>query len=288
MAKIDKSNLTKEEWHKLREERKKEKDANQLRKAMSKSGTFSKDAKNYILCLKHGTKYNCDYVNKLYKGVSKNCTIPFEFVCLTEDARGIHEDIKILPLPDNLEGWWCKPYIFSNDLPLNGTILYMDLDVIIADNIDKLFTWQPGRWCTVRDFTRAMQPRWQKYNSSIVRFEKGDLDFVWTDFDKDRKSIQRRYFGDQDWLYAATHQVKGAMLYPDSWIQSWKWEVRTEPRNFRPGGIRGARKLARVDNNARPRVECCVTVFHGDPNPEHCEDKWVVDNWHKLQYIINN
>lgn len=273
--------MSKDQVAKLMAQRRKEKDANKLRKAVER-GEFSKEKKNYILCLKHGDKYNCDYVNKLYKAVSLNCTIPFEFVCLTDNAQGIHPDVKILPLPDYLVGWWCKPYVFSPDLPLNGTILYMDLDVIIAGNIDKLLTWQPGRWCTVRDFTRSMQPRWQKYNSSVVRFDTGELDFVWEDFAADHKAIERKYFGDQDYLYAATSGRKGAMLYPDSWIQSWKWEVRSKPKQFKPGGVRGARKLAHIDNEAKPRPECCVTVFHGDPNPHHCEDKWVLDNWHNL------
>lgn len=271
--------MSKEDWHKLREERKKEKDAKRLQRIAS---TLPAEEKNYILCLKHGTKYSEDYVNKLYKAVKNNCTIPFEFVCLTERPKGIHKDIHIIPLPTYLEGWWCKPYIYSNELPLNGTILYMDLDVIISGNIDKLLTWQPDHWCTVRDFTRAMQPRWQKYNSSIVRFKKGELDFVWTDFKKDQKDIQRRFFGDQDWLYASTNNVKGAMLYPDSWIQSWKWEVRSKPRNFATGGQRGNRKFEIIDKDAKPRPECCVTVFHGDPNPHNCEDPWVIKNWHEL------
>jgi hypothetical protein len=32
-----------------------------------------------IVCLKHGTKYNSDYVNRLYNMVQRNLTIPFKF-----------------------------------------------------------------------------------------------------------------------------------------------------------------------------------------------------------------
>jgi len=230
----------------------------------------------YILCLKHGKKYSADYVNKLYNMCKRHCTLDFTFVCLTDDPLDIDPNVKIVTLPEGLQGWWCKPYMFSNDLPLKGTVLYMDLDVVLSSNIDKLMIYQPNHWCTIRDFTRAMRPKWPKYNSSIVRFKTGQLDFVWKEFIKDPKTIQKQYFGDQDYLYVATEKMK-AMLYPDSWIQSWKWEVRKD-RSFAPGGTSGNRKLKTIEN-VKPRVECCVCVFHGDPNPHNCQDPWVVDNW---------
>ena len=233
--------------------------------------------KNYILCLKHGTKYSADYVNKLYNGVKRHCTLDFEMICLTDDPQGINDDIKILRLPGGISGWWCKPYMFSKDLPLKGVVLYIDLDVVIASNIDKLFTYEPNRWCTLRDFTRVMRTTWQKYNSSIVRYRVGELDFVWTEYQKNRISIEKRLHGDQDWLYEVTHKNKAAMLYPDNWVQSWKWEVRKD-RTFANGGIRGSRRLRTIEL-CKPKEECCVCVFHGDPNPENCLDPWVVDNW---------
>lgn len=206
----------------------------------------------------------------------RHCTLDFTFVCLTDDPLDIDPNIMILGLPDNLQGWWCKPYMFSADLPIKGTILYMDLDVVLSSNIDKLITYQPNHWCTIRDFTRAMRPKWPKYNSSIVRFKTGQLDFVWKEYSKDPNIVQKQYFGDQDFLYAATEKHK-AMLYPDTWVQSWKWEVRKD-RQFAPGGTSGNKKMKTIEN-VKPRVECCVCVFHGDPNPHNCEDPWVVDNW---------
>lgn len=259
------------------------KEQRKRRKALEKMAkldqpTFTNEEKYYIVCLKHGTLYSADYVNRLYNMVKRNCTLDYEFVCLTDDPKGINSNVKILPLPGGIAGWWCKPYMFSKDLPLNGTVLYMDLDVVISSNIDKLITWQPNQWCTIRDFTRVMRPKWQKYNSSVVRFKTGDLDFVWTEYEKNKVEIQKRLHGDQDWLWEATRH-KQAMLYPDSWIQSWKWEVRKD-KAFKPGGLRGRRTFNKIDNLAKPNIECSICVFHGDPNPEMVQDKWVVDNWH--------
>lgn len=278
MAKIDKSQFSKEEWRRIKEQRKQEKLLKQetIVEPISAPSTSSEE-KNYVLCLKHGDKYSADYVNKLYNMVKRHCTLDYEFVCLTENPKGIDPNVKILPLPGDLMGWWCKPYMFSKDLPIKGTILYIDLDVVIASNIDKLFTYHPTNWCTVRDFTRAMRPKWEKYNSSVVRFKTGELHHVWEDFYKDRKTIQRRFFGDQDWLYEATKNKRRALLYPDSWILSWKWEVRRS-KEFAPGGVKGGKRFKFVED-VIPKGDCCITVFHGDPNPHNCEDPWVIENW---------
>jgi len=270
MAKVDKSQYNKEQAAAVMAARRAEKQSKIKTPALENPNSYT------ILCLKHGTKYSATYVNTLYNMCKRNCTLDFDFVCLTDDPKGIDSNIKILGLPDYLSGWWCKPYIFSNELDLSGTILYMDLDVVLSGNIDKLFAYQPGHWCTIKDFTRVMRSNWKKYNSSIIRFTPGQLDFVWENFKKDRIAIQRKFFGDQDYLYDITANKKAAMLYPDSWIQSWKWEVR-KSKELQPGK-KGFRKLKYVEDVV-PRIECCVCVFHGDPNPEHCEDPWVIDNW---------
>ena len=268
MTKIDKSLYTKQEARRLMEQRRQEKET-------TVAAPITNDFKYHLLCLKHGTKYSSDYVNRLYKMVKRNCTLPFEFVCLTEDTTGIDSNIKTIPLPAGLKGWWCKPYMYSADLPLKGVVLYMDLDVVISNNIDKLFTWEPKKWCTIRDFTRIMRPQWQKYNSSVVRFNAGELDFVWKDFINDATKIQSKFHGDQDHLYEVTRSYP-AVTYPDDWIKSWKWEIRKSKQLGR--GARGERQLTTIENVTPPK-DCCVCVFHGDPNPEHCKDPWVVDNW---------
>lgn len=289
MAKIDKSQYTKQEWRAIKAQRRIDKENERLEKERKEKKIEDYNPtldypslrdrvisqKNYILCLKHGTKYSYKYVNILYNMCKRHCTIPFEMVCLTDDPEGIDEDITILPLPDHLRGWWCKPYMFSKELGLNGNVLYFDLDVVIANNIDKLFTFEIGKWCVIRDFTRCMRPKWNRYNSSVIRWTSGQLDHVWKKFSKDHMMWQRKFHGDQDFLWEAD---KHAILWPDEWIRSWKWEVR-KSREFAPGGVKGSRTLKYIED-VEPKKETCVCVFHGDPNPELCEDPWVRTNWY--------
>lgn len=285
MAKIDKSLYSKEEWQRIRDQRRREKDEDRAEKErvehqkksqeLRKKEVLEDDKeKRYILCMKHGDKYSHEYVNRLYNMCKRHCKLDFEFVCVTENSRNINPEITILPLPSNLKGWWVKPYMFSPDLKLNGTILYMDLDVVIANNIDHLFTWNPKDWCIIRDFTRKMRPHWRRYNSSIIRFNSNQLAHIWNEFKREPEKIMRRFHGDQDFIWDADQKGR---LWPDRWILSWKWEVR-KTKNYAPGGTRGNRKLALVED-VTPPPDCAICVFHGDPNPHNCDDPWVKKNW---------
>ena len=51
-----------------------------------------------IVCVKYGTKYGADYVNKLYAGVKRHLSLDHKFACFTENPEGLHEDIMIIPL----------------------------------------------------------------------------------------------------------------------------------------------------------------------------------------------
>ena len=56
----------------------------------------------HIVCMKWGTKYGPEYVNRLYAMVRRHLRGDFHFVCLTDDAKGIraeaHEDINTITL----------------------------------------------------------------------------------------------------------------------------------------------------------------------------------------------
>ena len=45
--------------------------------------------------------------------------------------------------------------MFGPDFPLKGNILFFDLDVVIHNNIDPLFTHNPSRFMIIRDFNRC-------------------------------------------------------------------------------------------------------------------------------------
>ena len=57
-------------------------------------------AQNHILCMKWGDKYGPEYVNRLYNIVKQHLTLPFTFICLTDDPTGINPAVQCHPIPD--------------------------------------------------------------------------------------------------------------------------------------------------------------------------------------------
>lgn len=49
---------------------------------------------NIILCMKWGTKYGAEYVNRLYNMVNRHTTLPFKMVCLTDRTEGIDPNVQ--------------------------------------------------------------------------------------------------------------------------------------------------------------------------------------------------
>jgi hypothetical protein len=227
----------------------------------------------WVVCLKHGTKYSAEYVNKLYNMTKRNSLVPFGFACITEDTKDLDPGIKIIPLPEHrLQGWWFKTWVFSEELPLDGTILFMDLDLVIIRNFDLLWDYEPSKFCIIKDFNRSSVENWNKFNSSVFRFQKGQCQHVWNNL-KINLSQTGRYHGDQDWIY---EQVTANFAYwPYETIMSYKWEVRNRNDVVRLGHER----LFKDRANPEIHPQTSILVFHGDPKPNRVEDPIIVQNW---------
>ena len=52
-----------------------------------------------IICIKWGTLFGPEYVNRLYSGVRRNIQAEVRFFCMTEKAGELHPDIEVLDLP---------------------------------------------------------------------------------------------------------------------------------------------------------------------------------------------
>ena len=53
-----------------------------------------------VICIKWGTKFGAEYVNRLYRMVQKNLTIPHRFVCFTDNSEGLSDGIEVRELPE--------------------------------------------------------------------------------------------------------------------------------------------------------------------------------------------
>jgi hypothetical protein len=232
---------------------------------------MSVDSARTILCMKWGTKYGPDYVNRLYGMVRRHLRGEFRFVCLTDRSEGVRTEVQCLPIPDLAlpeglpERGWKKLTTFAADLyGLQGTALFLDLDVVIVDDITPFFE-HPGDFLIIHDWKRP----WRiTGNSSVYRFELGTHPEVLERFRAEHNSIRARLRNEQAWLSEALHQQDQLGYWPAEWCASWKYHcVARFPLNFfrAPAVPRGAR----------------ILVFHGVVNPPDAIAGRSMGNWRR-------
>lgn len=168
--------------------------------------------------------------------VELNLTVPFDFVCVTDqDLEGVH---CIKPICD-YAGWWQKLSLFEI---ADGPSLYFDLDTVITGSIDYLIEYTghvlaaPANWG--QSGHGGVQSSVLAWNGTIKEpFRKFN-------YEKDAS----RLWGDQEYL---------TELYGDSYtrlpgIGSYKYHCREGLPTW-----------------------CKVVTFHGKPDYPEVSDPWV-------------
>ncbi len=133
-----------------------------------------------VVCMKWGDRYPALFVNRLHAMVLRNSTWRIRFICFTDDTSGINPGIECQPLPTftydpKLGKYWPKLGLMQKDLGgLSGMTLFLDLDLVILDTIDDLFTY-PGRFLIIREWK---DPELGYGNSSVLRFFIGAESYI--------------------------------------------------------------------------------------------------------------
>lgn len=192
-------------------------------------------SENNVICIRWGTKYSPDYVQKLY-----DQTRPYKFICYTDQPERI-EGVEYRPCFEGLEGWYQKLGLFKSGV-IEGKSLFLDLDVIVAGELDRFFDW-PHDFGISKDFI------WQGFNSSVMILTPDVCPAIYDDYIKSPR-IHRK--GDQGII---EEYLPDAVTFPREWCLSYK-----------------------VDH-VHSRPENAIVVLHGLPNPPDCKDEWIKDFW---------
>lgn len=229
-----------------------------------------------VISVKWGTKYSSEEVNRLYRMVKKNLTIPFIFYCFTEDPEGLDSNIQIIDNPyyDYLDGVWNKMCLFNSELMPNGTNLFFDIDVIIQDNIDYLLDYKSQKLTKIYAYWKeysvqddsADDPRshWDMNgNSSILLWENGTQDNIWKLFDTNPDNYMMKYRGIDRFIW---HEGFNVNYFPEGTIYSRihgkDLESIDEYTDLIPRS-RGFKEYAYYYPNHK------ICIFNGPVLPEH-------------------
>lgn len=215
-----------------------------------------------VLCIKWGKKYGPDYVNKLYSMVSRHLTRPFRFVCLTDEATGIDKHIETKPIPtvgfadfDERKPWseghgWLKVTSFVEPLyDLQGPTLFIDLDVVIVDNIDCFFDVE-GEFRVIKEWDKSDETG----NTSVYRFIAGAHPDVIDNLKRNRDQVLRQVRNEQEYVTGYFANQDKLQYWPEQWCVSFK-------RHCLPKGLKSWFAPAELPAGAK------IVAFHGKPNP---------------------
>jgi len=206
-----------------------------------------------VVCVKWGKTYTYEHVNRLFKMVKRNLSIPFTFYCLTEDPENLNNEIVPILLNEELclEGFWWKMCMFQRslykeDLPT----LYFDIDTIIQKDITSFFdNFQEDK---IRIPYLGAYPEGDAYknpavvNSSIMLFRPSKSEKIFNSFiqDADYNIIEYQgvcrylwgkhsdnliYYNYMNHFYSAISVPYVAKLYRDG-MEKYKGKVKSKIR----------------------------------------------------------
>ena len=227
--------------------------------------------------------YNAAYVDKLYRGIKRNLTIPFEFICLVDMNYKFEEDIKAVRFKRSVDqyGWMSLMEMYRPDL-CEGIRFTIGLDTIITGPIDDIVTSSVSKFAACTDpmypekicnavtlstpeFCEEFWGMWEGNETKLIPESKLILENVAPV--PSEMVLMRKYYGDSPRI---------DKVFPNK-ILSYKVHVKQSEYPF--DKLEGESinmnqyRLELIDQSS-------IIYFHGWPKPHHIANQaWVQENW---------
>ena len=228
-------------------------------------------------CVIHGTGYDWKYVDNLHNMLCRNLSRPVRLHVYTEATRPVpapyikHELID-WAISGPKQSWWYKVQLFNSE-HYRGPLLYFDLDVVIAKNIDWIWQQKLRYFWAVKDFKHLWRPMYQSINSSIMWWDTAQFDWVWRSFlDLNLAQTLKRFHGDQDYINSVITEQQRRYFNPE-WVKSWRWQCLDGGYDFKRRTWITPGSGTNITDNTN------ILVFHGNPKPHEIQDSVIKHHW---------
>lgn len=179
------------------------------------------------VCLKWGTKYSAEYVNKLAAMIKRFDPRDIPIYCYTDDPTGIDCDIiNLLPIGNqmDLETWWFKlPLLVHPELKKYDRKILFDLDVIIHNDLRRFDEIQNDGLTICHSYWKnpdVLLDTSEKntlYNSSVMIWNNADD--IYEHFNKDPQRYMVIYKGIDRFLW---HEKLKVNVLPEGLVYSYR------------------------------------------------------------------
>lgn len=247
-----------------------------------------------IICIKWGTLFGPEYVNRLYSGVRRNIDADVRFLCMTEDRAGFHPDIEVLDLPHepfaaemdralavaNRQGAMRKVSLFKPGLipDLDGPVLGFDLDVVITGDLMPILQMAPGKIVMRHDWTEKRKGR-PTGHGSVFRYDPARHGFLYGDLAADPYKVVEEARGSEQRYTSHKAMEKGVFEYiPEPYVVSFKYDCNPFPVNYWRAPIlpQDARVVC---FHGRPKMPEAVAGYAGSWIRRSKPCDWLEDHW---------
>lgn len=202
------------------------------------------------------------YVNNLYQGIKKYTTIPFNFICFTNENLILNAGIEKRPFKlVTSKGVLPRMYMFSKEAGLHGSqVLSLDIDLIITGSLDNLLEYD-GLFCTRKSWTRGEETL---IDGDIISFKAGPMNenLFWGPLVQDIEKVEQISGGGRERFWVR-HVMQTREV--DTWDQICPGQVCSYKHHVLP--------QKKVPSSVR------IISCHGHPRPHQIEDKWRLKYW---------
>jgi hypothetical protein len=220
--------------------------------------------KTNIICILWGQKYTEIDVNRLFGMIQRNTSHDIDFHLFSDEALpDLHPAIIRHPEPAKNEAIYHASYNYRKEAALcdnslgdlsGQRVFFFDLDVVIMDNLDDLFSYPEGdQFYIINDWNSRGNKVGQ---ATCYSFVVGTLGYVKDYFEANPEAIIKE-FGTASQEYLSKQVIKefGKLnFWPESWCQSFRFHCL-------PWGFLRHLKIPR-----KPSSETKVLAFHGHPD----------------------
>jgi hypothetical protein len=247
------------------------------------------------ICLKYGTLYGAEYVNRLRAASERNTRHDLRFICMTDDRSGIDPCVEVVPLPDEpfaarmnealarapKHGRMTKISLFRPDLirDLDGPLLVFDLDIAITGSIDELRDYAPGKICMRREWVGSSRAP-SAGHGSVERFDPKRHSYLYENMASDPEGAVAFGYGSEQSYTSRMAQRHGDFEpFPDDWIVSFKHDCRpSRPLNLvlQPHLPKGAKVVC---FHGRPKMDEAVEGYRAGPLRSTRRCDWLRRAW---------
>lgn len=215
----------------------------------------------HCICIKWGSKFSPEYVNKLFRGISRNTSKEFLFTCYTDNTDGIIKEVKCKSIPYFTGDWYSKIGLYNEELyNAEDQIFFFDLDTVIVGNMNEIFSYT-GNFIIVRDFYRK-----DGFQSCFMSWRPHAVNHMWKNITREYKSR----VGDQGW---PEEQYPNADLWQEQYpekVISYKVHILNN----------GKQPNTNFTKHGGTLETASVVCFHGRPLPQDVANlNWMKEHW---------